>query len=64
MHKDNKNAYVADRRQYLDNGKRNRTSGGWMVMTWDAKRLVWVEGACYRTKREAEAVILEGASKD
>lgn len=49
--------YIADRRQYLSDGRRNPTSGGWMVLRWDERRGIYVEGPCYRTKREALAVL-------
>ena len=51
--------YVADRRQYLSDGRRNYTSGGWMVMRWDAHRSIYVEGAVYRTKRDAQAALAQ-----
>ena len=35
--------YVADRREI----------GGWMVMRWSPQHNIYVEGAVYRTKREA-----------
>ena len=45
---------VADRRQYLSNGKRNSASGGWLTMYWDEHRQIDVEGAYHWTKAAAE----------
>jgi hypothetical protein len=53
--------YVADRRQYLSDGRLNLTSGGWMVMWWDEGRKIHVEGATYRTKAEATEALREAA---
>ncbi len=47
--------YVADRRQYLSNGKRNPTAGGWLTMYWDEDRQIYVEGSYHWTKAAAEA---------
>src|SRR5437773_6945004 len=41
--------YVADRRQYLSNGKRNTTSGGWLTMYWDEHRRIYMEGCYHHT---------------
>ena len=45
--------FVADRRQYLSNGKRNPSSGGWLMMYWDERRQIYVEGCYHSTKIEA-----------
>lgn len=51
--------YIADRREYLSNGRRNPTSGGWMVLTWDERRSIYVEGPLYRTRAEARGAIVK-----
>jgi len=56
--------YVADRRQYLSNGKRHPTSGGWLTMYWDDDRHVYVEGCYHHTKAEAlESLRLSAAGR-
>jgi hypothetical protein len=53
--------YVADRRQYLSDGRRSRTSGGWAIVRWDGARRIWIEPAAYyQTKREALEVLRYG----
>lgn len=53
--------YVADRRQYLSDGRRNRTSGGWGVVRWDEERQIYIEPlGYYATKREALEALRQG----
>ena len=54
--------YVADRRQWgthSKTGKQYLSGGGWMILSWDADRSVYVEGAYHRTKAEALRVMRE-----
>lgn len=53
--------YVADRRQYLSDGRLNRTSGGWLVVRWDESRRIYVETSYYYpTKRAAQDALRRG----
>lgn len=57
--------YIADRRQYLSDGRRDRTDGGWAVMLWDTDQQIWIEPLySYETREGARSALAEVVSAE